>query len=114
MQTLRKEIQRTELKRRAKAVAPLLPVLLFGLTAFTPDALAQTEVWTRTSTSFVAELNAILRPLSVAAIILMGILGFFGKMEWGRIGVGFIAIIIANGAATIVDFLQTQGGGSAS
>jgi len=105
------------LQRITHAARPLVPMLaiLFLQFGLSNDALAQgTEVWTKTANSVLSELNAILRPVSVIAIMVLGLAAGFGKMEWGTVGKIAAGIIVANGATTIVDYLTTNGGGSTS
>ncbi len=98
----------------AKPAIQLMGLLVLQI-ALTDPAIAQTtEVWTKTATSLLAEFNAVLRPLSVIAIIVMGLAAGFGKMEWGLVAKVGAGIIVANGATTIVDFLTTNGGGSST
>lgn len=99
------------------AVRPALPVLAvmgLQLAAVTTANAQGTEVWTKTANSVLTEVNNILRPISVLAIIVMGLAAAFGKMEWGTVAKVTGGIVIANGATTIVDYLQSNGGGSSS
>ncbi len=108
---------RLNASRLANSAKPALPVLaLIAMqVVLTDPAIAQTtEVWTKTATSLLAEFNAVLRPLSVIAIIVMGLAAGFGKMEWSLVAKVGAGIIVANGATTIVDFLTTNGGGSST
>ncbi len=108
---------RNNIKNAAAALRPALPalaVLGFQFVVVTSAYGQGTEVWTKTANSVLSEVNNILRPLSVLAIIFMGIAASFGKMEWGTVGKVATGIIIANGATTIVDYLQQNGGGSTS
>lgn len=111
------EYHRNNLKSAASAVRPALPALAilgFQFVAVTSAYGQGTEVWTKTANSVLSEVNNILRPISVLAIIVMGVAASFGKMEWGTVGKVAAGIIIANGATTIVDYLQSNGGGSTS
>lgn len=103
-------------KKAAHAAKPLVPMLaiLFLQFGLANSASAATEVWTTTANSVLSEFNAILRPVSVVAIIIMGLAAGFGKMEWGTVAKIAAGIIVANGATTIVDYLTTNGGGSSS
>jgi type IV secretory pathway VirB2 component (pilin) len=51
-------------------------------------------------------LNAILRPVSLIAIIILGIMAGTGRMEWGTVFKVFIGLVIANSAVTILDWMS--------
>lgn len=51
-------------------------------------------------------LNAVLRPVSLIAIIVLGIMAGTGRMEWGTVFKVFIGLVIANSAVTILDWMS--------
>lgn len=109
---LRSEATRIAQKTTAIAIA-LTPLMLpLALTLISNEAAAQQEVWTRTANSVVDQINAILRPVSLVAIIGLGLGAGFGRVEWGTVGKIFAGLVVANGASTIYGYITTNGGGS--
>ncbi len=105
------------LKTWARASSPLLMfAAIVGLqNGITGAAWADTDgsalsTVTDASDSVLDTINAILRPVSLIAIVVCGLAGAFGKMEWGTVGKVAAGILIANSAVTILDFF---GGGGA-
>lgn len=103
-------------KHYARASSPLLMFALIvvlqngAATSALADTAGTLTTVTDATDSVLDTVNAILRPLSLLAIIGMGIAGGFGKMEWGTVAKISAGILIANSAVTIVDFM---GGGAA-
>lgn len=103
-------------KTYARACSPLLLfAALLGLSSGSAwadtDGSALTTV-TDASDSVLDTINAVLRPVSLIAIIVCGLAGAFGKMEWGTVGKVAVGILIANSSVTILDFFG--GGGAVS
>lgn len=107
------------LQHWARASSPLLMFALIVVlqTGITSSAFADTDgsaltTVTDATDSFLDTINAILRPVSLIAIIICGLAGAFGKMEWGTVGKVAVGILIANSATTLLDFFG--GGGAVS
>lgn len=100
-------------KHYARGCSPLFAFMfvvlaqnLVASSAFA-DASGTLGTVTGATTSIYATINAILRPLSLIAIIVCGLAGGFGKMEWGTVAKVAVGILIANSAVTIVDFMSS-------
>jgi type IV secretion system protein VirB2 len=93
----------TRTRRYGEALLALALILLMTL----PEpALAQASPFSTGTTSFSTNLLAILTPLAVVAIMVLGVLAWFDIINWRWVTGAFFGVVLVFGAPQIVAWVR--------